>query len=93
MFVITLVDTRWTPGPSFFPDGRVIPQMLNCSASLRGTALAYSGDPRTATPLAGLNVRNLASTSQPFNGSLGSSPELSGNAGLDEMPRLVSVRG
>jgi len=38
-------------------------------------------------------VRNLASTSQPFNGSLGSSPELSGNAGLDEMPRLVSVRG
>ena len=38
-------------------------------------------------------MRNLASTSQPFNGSLGSSPELSGNAGLDEMPRLVSVRG
>ena len=39
--MITLVDTRWTPGPSFFPDGRVIPQMLNCSASLRASALAY----------------------------------------------------
>ena len=38
-------------------------------------------------------MRNLASTSAPFNGSLGSSPELSGNAGLDEMPRLVSMRG
>ena len=67
--------------------------MLNCSASLRSAALAYSGDPRTAEPLAGLNVRNLAATSSPFNASLGASPELTGNAGLDEMPRLVSVHG
>ena len=28
-------------GPSFFSDGRVIPEMLNCSASLRSAALAY----------------------------------------------------
>ena len=66
--------------------------MLWLSAALPSLLLLHPL-PRTATPLAGLNVRNLASTSQPFNGSLGSSPELSGNAGLDEMPRLVSVRG
>ena len=36
-------------------------------------------------------MRNLAATSSPFNASLGASPELSGNAGLNEMPRLVSV--
>ena len=66
VFVIELLDTRWLSGPSFFSDGRVIPEMLNCSASLRSAALAYSGDPRTAAPLAGLNVRNLAALPLPL---------------------------
>eukprot|EP00966_Prymnesium_polylepis_P116810 2699388-Prymnesium_polylepis.1 len=44
----------------------------------------------TAGIRAGLTVRNLASTSLPVNGS---SPPMSGNAGVDKPPVLVSIFG
>ena len=76
-FTITIVDPSWRQGPDFFADGRVDGH-LNCTMNLR--------------PEIG-NVHNLAGTSQPFNSSLGPSPELSGDVGLQEAPRLVSVFG
>ena len=53
-----------------------------------GQAMAASNC--TASVRANVVVRNLASTSLPLNGT---SPELSGNVGLDAPPKLISIRG